>query len=78
MRVLWIHSAVEQLQHLIVRRTIGNATRQEVYSKWTAIQMEMNEVLQEMDKEYDIHIDALQTEKKARDQSVLGHNGGHR
>ena len=73
MRELWIHSAVEQLQHLIVRRTVRNGvSREEILRQWHVIQKDMNRAIQEMDKEYAASVDALPPQKKARNQSVVG------
>jgi len=76
MRQLWIHSAVEQLQHLIVRRSMGNGVaRQDVIRAWYAIQRDMIEVINEMDMKYAARVDALSLEEKARDESVVGSDG---
>jgi len=73
MRELWIHSAVEQLQHLIVRRTVRNGvSREEVLRQWAFIQKDMNRAIQEMEKEYAGSVDAISSEEKARNQSVVG------
>jgi hypothetical protein len=75
MRELWIHSAVEQLQHLIVRRTIRNGvSREEILRQWITIQKDMNKAIQEMDKEYAGSVDALPPQEKARNQPLVGDN----
>jgi len=46
---------VEQLQHLIVRRTIRNGvSREEILRQWALIQKDMNEAIQEMEKEVSV------------------------
>lgn len=68
-----MHSAVEQLQHLINRRANHNGVaRQEVIAGWMKIQREMNQTIEEMDKHYEAKVDALSPEEKARKQSLLG------
>ena len=75
MQALWIHRSMEQLQHLIVRRSCNNAVaRQDVIASWMAIQREVTVAIDEMDKEYAIKVDALSPEEKARHQSLLGCN----
>jgi hypothetical protein len=75
MRELWIHSAVEQLQHLIVRRTVRNGvSREEILRQWYTIQNDMNKAIQEMDKEYAGSVDAISTQTKTRNESVVVDN----
>ena len=75
MNALWIHRSMEQLQHLIVRRSCNNAVaRQDVIASWMAIQREVAVAIDEMDKEYEATIDALSPEEKTRNGSLLGHN----
>jgi len=51
---MWMHSAVEQLQHLINRRANHNGVaRQEVMYAWMKIQKEMTQTIEEMDKHYE-------------------------
>ena len=76
MRTLWIHSAMEQLQHLIQRRAChNNVPRAEVMYQWKKIQGDVEEAINEMDKEYEAKAvkDALSNQKEARHESVLGH-----
>ena len=54
MQTLWIHRSMEQLQHLIVRRSCNGIARQEVIASWMAIQREVTAAIDQMDKEYDI------------------------
>lgn len=51
MRQLWAHAAVEQLQHLIVRRAtnVRSVLRQEVVWQWNQIQKDINLAIEEMD-----------------------------
>ena len=75
MQTLWIHRAVEQLQHLIQRRAChNNVSRAEVIYQWKKIQAEMEDTITEMDKLYEAKAvkDALSNKEKARDESVLG------
>ena len=70
MRQLWMHSAMENLQHLIVRRTCHNGVpRAEVMVQWKRIQEEMEKTISEMDRLYEAKAvrDALSNQKKARD-----------
>lgn len=70
MRQLWMHSAMENLQHLIVRRTFHNGVpRAEVMVQWKRIQEEMEKTISEMDRLYEAKAvrDALSNQKKARD-----------
>ena len=54
MQTLWMHRAMEQLQHLIVRRTCHNGVpRAEVMYQWKRIQQEMEQTIEQMDKEYE-------------------------
>ena len=69
-----MHSAVEQLQHLIVRRTChNNVSRAEVIHSWKRIQAEMEDTILEMDRLYEAKAvkDALSNQEAARDKSVL-------
>jgi len=73
MNALWIHRSMEQLQHLILRRANNNAVaRHEVMYAWKNIQKEVQDAIEEMDKEYEVTVDALSPEEKARKQSLLG------
>lgn len=73
MRQLWLHSAVEQLQHLIVRRSMGNGVaRQDVIRAWYTIQRDMTDVINEMDLKYAARVDAISLEKEARNESMVG------
>ena len=74
MRQLWSHAAVEQLQHLIVRRATNarSVLRQEVMWHWIQIQKDIILAIEEMDKECAMKVDALQISKETRDQSLLG------
>ena len=73
MRQLWIHSAVEQLQHLIVRRTMRNGvSREEILREWAFIQMDMNKAIEEMDKEYAESVDAIPPQEKTGNQPLVG------
>jgi len=72
MRELWIHSAVEQLQHLIVRRTINNGvSHQEILRRWSDIQKDMNCAIHQMEKEYKQSVDAFLLEKKAGNKPLV-------
>lgn len=76
MRQLWLHSAVEQLQHLIVRRSMGNGVaRQDVIRAWYTIQKDMTDVINEMDLKYAARVDAVSLEKEARNESMVGSDG---
>lgn len=76
MRQLWLHSAVEQLQHLIVRRSMGNGVaRQDVIRAWYTIQRDMTDVINEMDLKYAARVDAVSLEKEARNESMVGSDG---
>ena len=57
MNALWIHRSMEQLQHLIVRRSCNGIARQEVIASWMAIQREVAVAIDEMDKELDTKLD---------------------
>jgi len=73
MNALWIHRSMEQLQHLIIRRSCCNSVaRQDVMYAWKNIQKEVQDAFDEMDKEYAAMVDALPPEEKARQQSLLG------
>ena len=75
MNALWIHRSMEQLQHLMIRRSYNNAVaRQDVIAAWMKIQREVTVAIDKMDKEYDAKVDALSPEEKARNGSLLGHN----
>ena len=76
MRTLWIHSAMEQLQHLIQRRAChNNVARAEVIRSWKKIQQDVRGAIKEMDKEYEAKLvtNALSTQTEAWHKSVLGH-----
>lgn len=74
MNALWIHRSMEQLQHLMIRRSCNGIARQEVIASWMAIQREVAVAIDQMDKEYESTIDALSPEEKTRNQPLLGHN----
>ena len=72
MQTLWMHRAMENLQHLIVRRTCHNGVpRAEVIYQWKKIQAEMEHTIKLMDIEYQAKVDALSNQETARDKSVL-------
>jgi hypothetical protein len=45
---------MEQLQHLIIRRSCNGIARQEVIASWMAIQREVAVAIDEMDKHYEV------------------------
>ena len=54
---LWIHITMEQLQHLIVRRSANNGVaRQEIIAGWMKIQRDVDAAIKEMDKQYETKI----------------------
>ena len=54
---LWIHRSMEQLQHLIVRRSSNNGVaRQEIIAGWMKIQRDVDAAIKEMDKQYETKI----------------------
>lgn len=53
MNALWIHRSMEQLQHLMIRRSCNGIARQEVIASWMAIQREVAVAIDEMDKHYE-------------------------
>jgi len=60
MNALWIHRSMEQLQHLIIRRSCNNAVaRQDVIAAWMKIQREVAVAIDEMDKEYEAKVESL-------------------
>jgi len=72
MQTLWMHRAMEQLQHLIVRRTCHNGVpRAEVMYQWKKIQQEMEQTIEQMDKEYQAKVDAISNQEATRDKPLL-------
>ena len=70
-----MHRAMEQLQHLIVRRTChNNVSRAEVMYQWKKIQQDTENAISEMDRLYEVKAvkDALSNQKEARHELVLG------
>lgn len=60
MNALWIHRSMEQLQHLMIRRSCNNAVaRQDVIAAWMKIQREVAVAIDEMDKEYEAKVESL-------------------
>ena len=60
MNALWIHRSMEQLQHLMIRRSYNNAVaRQDVIAAWMKIQREVAVAIDEMDKEYEAKVESL-------------------
>lgn len=67
-----MHRAMEQLQHLIVRRTCHNGVpRAEVMYQWKKIQQEMEQTIEQMDKEYQAKVDAISNQEATRDKPLL-------
>lgn len=78
MHTLWIHSAMEQLQHLIQRRAChNNVPRAEVIRSWRKIQQDVRVAIIEMDKEYEAKLvtNALSNQEAAWHKSVLRKSG---
>ena len=60
MNALWIHRSMEQLQHLMIRRSCNNAVaRQDVIAAWIKIQREVTVAIDKMDKEYEAKVESL-------------------
>jgi len=76
MRHLFLHGAMEHLQHLIVRRACNNVVSYtEVIHHWQAIQEQMTMVLHEMEIEHKATVDALSPQTETRNQSMVGSSG---
>ena len=57
MNALWIHRSMEQLQHLIIRRSCCNSVaRQDIMYAWKKIQKEVQDAFDEMDKEHAVNV----------------------